>query len=159
MPFRSKPHAPISGRFAAPGVTTAGCGVGAVVDEVVVGVGSVGGVVGGADFDPHAAANSMIATSLFMSRVRIKLATLCLVRPWEDAPVTSVLPLCDVGIEVEDRDRQAVERGVARLRDADIDQPDLGPSLQPGGDLLAEALAVLEHGRGEHLYSVEHQLN
>jgi hypothetical protein len=68
MPLVSKPYVPYAGLpFALLGAT-AGVDAG-IVDSVVVD-GPVGVVVGGADFDPHAAMNRVAARSFdFMRKV------------------------------------------------------------------------------------------
>src|SRR6187401_269498 len=56
---------------------------------------------------------------------------------------------------VEEGDRQAVKGLVRRLSDNGVDDLELRMLTDPGGDLLAEVLALLCHRGGEDLDSVE----
>src|SRR5690349_1608541 len=55
----------------------------------------------------------------------------------------------------EHRDRQAVERLVARLRHDHVAHLEVRVLVDPVGHLVAQPLAVRDHGRREHLHPVE----
>ena len=58
-------------------------------------------------------------------------------------------------LQVEHRDRDAMERRIARLRLLDVDDLKLRMLGQPLRDALAKAISVLEHRRGKDLHPVE----
>src|SRR5712672_165893 len=55
--------------------------------------------------------------------------------------------------EVEHRDRDAVERLVRRLRDHEVGHFLFRMTVDPGGDLFTELIAVSNHRGGEHLHA------
>src|ERR1044071_7169600 len=59
------------------------------------------------------------------------------------------------GFLVEDRDRDAVKRRVARLRDDDVRQPARRTARDPCGDPLTELATVGKHRRRKDLYTIE----